>query len=175
MTRPAIRRAVRPVRVTALAAALATGLLLTGCGGDTADEGKPRLSVEGAYIPAPPTADLASGYFVVSNSGGADRLTSVTTDLAETVTLHSTANGRMKEKSSFTVPADGTLEFARGGNHLMFEELTRKPEQGDRVTLKLRFEKAGVITLEVPVREATYNPANGKSAPSSHPSDADHH
>ncbi|WP_329560003.1 copper chaperone PCu(A)C [Streptomyces uncialis] len=155
--------------LTSLAAAATAGLLLTGCGGGaSASGGEPELTVGGAYIPAPPTADLAAGYFVVTNSGGADTLVSATSELAGTVTLHSTEGGRMREEKSFPVPADGTLDFARGGNHLMFEDLTRKPVQGDTVTLELRFEKSGVHTVEVPVREATYNPANDKSSTSSH-------
>ncbi|MGX2995880.1 copper chaperone PCu(A)C [Streptomyces sp. JNUCC 64] len=167
----------RPGRRTALvttAVVTAAGLLLTGCGGGaTASDGAPELTVEGAYVPAPPTKSLAAGYFVVTNSGGADALTSVTSDLADEVTLHSTKDGRMRERRSLEVPADGRLELARGGNHLMFEGLTRKPVRGDTVTLRLRFEKAGVVTVKAPVREATYNPAHtGSSSPSSA---ADHH
>ncbi|WP_445402718.1 copper chaperone PCu(A)C [Streptomyces sp. LE64] len=164
----------RTGRAAVLAGALAAGLVLTGCGGDTAADRGPKLTVGGAYLPAPPTADLAAGYFVVTNEGAADELTSVTSDLAKTVTLHRTVDGRMQEQESLAVPARGRLELARGGNHLMFEELTRKPVQGDTVTLELRFAKAGTMTLRVPVREATYNPA--APAPSSPPSaSADHH
>ncbi|MFJ6571338.1 copper chaperone PCu(A)C [Streptomyces sp. NPDC091292] len=147
-----------------------TAVALAGCGSDSgsgsesgAAGAKPELKVDGAFIPAPPTGDMASGFFTVTNSGGADELTSVTSDLATDVTLHtSTDGGAMVEKTSFKVPAKGTLDFARGGNHVMFEKMTHQPKQGEKVAVTLHFKKAGAVTVEVPVREATYNPTSTK-------------
>ncbi|MFF2849928.1 copper chaperone PCu(A)C [Streptomyces sp. NPDC058001] len=147
---------------------LVAGVALAGCGSDSGSDAgsagaKPELKVDGAFIPAPPTGDMASGFFTVTNSGGADELTSVTSDLAADVTLHtSTDGGAMVEKSSFKVPAQGTLDFARGGNHVMFEKMTHQPKEGEKVAVTLHFKKAGAVTVEVPVREATYNPTSSK-------------
>jgi len=141
-------------------------LALAGCGGsdDNASGStsqKPRLKVTGAYMPAPTMATMAAGFFTVTNSGGADTLTSVTSDLAGDVTLHSTKGGAMEEEKSFTVPTDGTLDFASGGNHVMFEKLTHKPKQGEKVSVALHFAKSGTVEVSLPVKSATYNPKTG--------------
>ncbi|MFH9264409.1 copper chaperone PCu(A)C [Streptomyces sp. NPDC017546] len=144
-------------RRAALAGALAltTGLTLAGCSSDSA---KPDLKVVGAYLPQP-VSDMAAGFLVVRNSGGAgDRLTSVTSPLSDDVTIHRTKNQKMREVSSFEVPANGELDLERGGNHIMFMKLKQKPQQGEKVPVELHFEKAGPITVDLPVKETTHNP-----------------
>ncbi|MFF2651677.1 copper chaperone PCu(A)C [Streptomyces sp. NPDC058045] len=144
------------------AAALAGVLALAGCGGNDggkSDAGaKPRLSVGGAFMPQPVTAAMAAGFLTVTNEGGADTLTSVSSELSDSVTLHTTDGGSMKEKDSFTVPAHGRLDFGRGGNHLMFGKLARLPRQGDTVRITLHFERSGAVRVAVPVKSATYQP-----------------
>ncbi|MEV6023005.1 copper chaperone PCu(A)C [Streptomyces sp. NPDC052036] len=145
-----------------IAALTAAGLVLAGCGGSGgSSSAKPQLKITGAYMPAPVTGDMAAGFFIVTNSGGSDTLTSVTSSLAGDVTLHSTKDGAMEEEKSFAIPADGRLDFASGGNHLMFEKLAHKPAQGDKVPVQLHFAKSGTVTVEMPVKSATYNPMTG--------------
>lgn len=140
----------------------AAALMLAGCGGKGGSSATgPELKVTGSYMPAPVTSDMAAGFFTVTNSGGADTLTSVTSGLAHDVTLHATKGGEMQEEKSFAVPADGSLDFASGGNHLMFENLTHKPKQGEKVTVQLHFAKSGTVTVEMPVKSPTYNPETG--------------
>ncbi|MGW5234327.1 copper chaperone PCu(A)C [Streptomyces nodosus] len=140
----------------------AAGLLLAGCGGHGGSaSAEPELKITGAYMPAPVGSDMAAGFFTVTNSGGSDTLTSVTSSLAPDVTLHSTKGGEMREETSFTVPADGRLDFASGGNHVMFENLTHQPKQGEKVSVQLHFTKSGTVTVEMPVEPATYNPKTG--------------
>ncbi|WP_055494050.1 copper chaperone PCu(A)C [Streptomyces sp. TP-A0356] len=141
---------------------MGTGLMLAGCGGSGgSSSARPALKISGAYMPAPVNGDMAAGFFTVTNSGGADTLTSVTSSLAGDVTLHATKGGAMEEEKSFAVPADGTLDFASGGNHLMFEKLTHRPEQGEKVPVQLHFAKSGTVTVEMPVKPATYDPKTG--------------
>ncbi|MFE6889953.1 copper chaperone PCu(A)C [Streptomyces sp. NPDC057694] len=150
------------------AVVLASGLALAGCGGSSS--GKPDVKVEDAFIPEPASGDMAAGFFVVHNGGAADTLTSVSSSVAGDVTMHSTKNGVMREQESFAVPADGTLDFERGGNHLMFENLKRKPKEGDKVTVKLHFAESGTVEVRFPVKAATYNPSAASSTSSSHAS-----
>ena len=62
-------------------------------------------------------------------------LTSVTTPLAAHVTLHTTVGTTMRQVMSLPVPAGGSLALGLGGDHLMLENLTRRPAVGDKVTL----------------------------------------
>ncbi|MEV4333831.1 copper chaperone PCu(A)C [Streptomyces sp. NPDC049597] len=138
----------------AVAVAVGAGLALSGC---SAQAG-PKLSVSGAFMPQP-VDDMAAGFLTVENSGGsADTLTSVTSDISDDVTIHRTTNRTMREVDSFDIPADGTLDLERGGSHLMFMALKQRPKQGDKVAVELHFEKSDPITVEVPVKETTYNP-----------------
>ncbi|MGX1882440.1 copper chaperone PCu(A)C [Streptomyces sp. NPDC055287] len=140
------------------AAALAAGLVLAGCSSSGGDD-KPRLKVTGAFMPEPVMDDMAAGFLTVTNdSGTADRLTSVTSDIAGEVQIHETKNQKMREVTSFDIPADGELDLERGGNHMMFLELKKKPKQGENVSVELHFEKAGPIKAELPVKESTHNP-----------------
>ncbi|MFF0221766.1 copper chaperone PCu(A)C [Streptomyces sp. NPDC004629] len=155
-------------RLAVPAAALAAALALTGCGGSDDAKGEAKggsaadLSVGSSYMPQPVSADMAAGFLTIVNKGGTkDELTSASSDVAERVTLHSTTGGSMQEAASFAVPAHGRLVFNSGGNHLMFESLKRKPEQGDTITLRLNFAESGPLTVEMPVKSATYNPSTG--------------
>ena len=139
--------------VLAGALAVTAGLALTGCSSDSG----PELTVTGAYMPQP-VGDMAAGFLVVKNSGGTDRLTSVSSSLSDHVTIHETKNQQMREVSSFEVPAKGELDLERGGNHIMFMRLKQKPKQGEKVSVELHFEKADPITVDLPVKETTHNP-----------------
>ncbi|MER6911410.1 copper chaperone PCu(A)C [Streptomyces sp. NPDC000594] len=164
--------------MTGTVLALCAGLTLAGCstagtpakadsdgGGD-----RPRLSVAGAFMPRPVGDDMAAGFLTVRNDGGtADRLTSVTSTLADEVTMHTAKDQRMHEVDSFAVPAEGELSLRRGGDHLMFMGLGKRPAEGDTVTVELRFEKSEPVTVDLPVKSASYNPATTTGGDSSGP------
>ncbi|MFI8188400.1 copper chaperone PCu(A)C [Streptomyces sp. NPDC085946] len=148
----------------ALAGAL-TLAALSGCGADTgpdASGGTADLSVGSAYMPQPVSDELAAGFLTITNDGGsADELTSVTSDIAGQVTVHETTGGAMREVGRLTIPAHGKLVLESGGNHLMFEGLKRKPKEGQTVSAELRFARSAPVTVEIPVKPATYTPHSG--------------
>ncbi|EPD56635.1 copper chaperone PCu(A)C [Streptomyces sp. HGB0020] len=148
--------------VVAPAALIAGALALTACGGSGGSgDAKPELSVSSSYMPQP-VSDMAAGFVTITNDGGAkDELTSVTSDAAGSVTVHRTVGQSMEEVKSLDIPAHGRLVFQSGGNHLMFENLKQKPKQGQKVSVELHFAESGPIRVEMPVKSATYNPANG--------------
>ncbi|WP_037574440.1 copper chaperone PCu(A)C [Phaeacidiphilus oryzae] len=161
----------------AAGAGLALAITLTGCSGAsaggtgatgaaTATGGAPaRLSVSGSYIPQPASADMAAGYFTVRNSGGTpDTLLSASSPDAGSVTLHQSTDSTMTPLKSATVPAHGSLVFARGGKHLMLMGLKRRPVVGGKVELRLTFRHSGTLTVEAPVEPLTYQP-NGRQSP----------
>jgi copper(I)-binding protein len=150
------RRVNRRTTTLAAALALATGAALTGC---SSAGSRAELTAEGAYMPQPVLADMASGYLVVKNTGGtADELTSVTSDISDDVTMHKTVGTTMRQVTSFKIPAGGELELKRGGSHLMFMKLKHKPEKGEKVSVELHFAQSDPIELNVPVEATNYNP-----------------
>ena len=134
---------------TTLAAALAV-IAIPALAGDT------TISIEDAYA----RSGIKSGaaFFVITNSGAEpDRLLSAASDLAPRVELHThleDENGvmRMREiEGGIEVPAGGVHSLVRGGDHVMFMGLEAPFEDGARVPVTLTFERAGDITLEIPV------------------------
>ncbi|KEP69076.1 copper-binding protein [Thioclava dalianensis] len=86
-----------------------------------------------------------------------DRLVSASSDIAARVELHThndLGNGKMQMaevKEGFPIPAHGTHMLSRGGDHVMFMGLTHGLTQGELVRVTLHFEKAGDMTIEIPV------------------------
>lgn len=144
----------RHVRVAVVAVALCAGAALAGCSSGSG----PELTVSGAFMPQP-VGDMAAGFLTVENGGGsADKLTSVTSTISDDVTIHRTQNRKMREVTSFEIPAGGELDLERGGSHIMFMALKQRPEQGEVVSVELHFEKSDTIKVELPVEETTHNP-----------------
>lgn len=154
----------------ALALGGALTLALTACsssdgdsasdsGSGSAAKGRPELKVSGAYVPQPPTGKMAGGFMTVSNGGGsADKLTSVSSDIAADVQMHETVKQQMRQVESLPVPAGGKLDLSRGGNHLMLMDLKKKPVKGDTVTFVLHFQKSGSVTVKASVEATNHVP-----------------
>ncbi|GAO07143.1 hypothetical protein TPA0598_02_03820 [Streptomyces lydicamycinicus] len=142
-------------RITLAAAlTLTAGLALAGCG-----DAAPKLEVVDAYMPQPVNQDMAGAYFTVkNNTDTADKLTSVTSNLAKDISIHKTVGSKMERVESLPVPANGTLQLGRGGNHLMFMGLKSKPTKNDVVTIQLHFANAEPVRVSVPVKAADYQP-----------------
>jgi hypothetical protein len=58
----------------------------------------------------------------------------------------------MKRVTSVAVPAGGEVTFKPGSYHVMLIGLKKPLKAGDAVELHLRFEKAGTIDVNAPVR-----------------------
>ena len=123
-----------------------------------AEDMKPVM-VEDAYVRVASKAAKAGAAFMeIANHGTEDdQLTDVRSDVAARVQLHTHEAGEggvMKMRhveGGFAIPAGGSHQLKRGGDHVMFMGLNRTLEHGDTVPLTLVFEKAGEIALEVPV------------------------
>lgn len=111
----------------------------------------PYLRVSGAM------ATSAAAFMTIENTGAEDRLIDAHSDLAKRVELHThleDANGVMKMvhvAEGFVIAAGENHMLMRGGEHVMFLGLNSVPVQGDMISLTLTFEKAGAVTVEVPV------------------------
>lgn len=102
----------------------------------------------------------SAAYVTIKNDGDQpDRLISATCECATVVSLHTMKmNGSVMEmaemKDGFPIAAGETVAFVPGGNHIMLEGLKVRPTEGSNVNVKLTFEKAGDVTLSMPVSNA---------------------
>lgn len=97
------------------------------------------------------------GFLTITNKGQADRLISASSPVAPTVQLHTMSMDggvmRMRElPDGIPVPAQSVVELKPGGMHIMFIGLKAPLKPGQSVALTLRFEKAGVVKVAMPVR-----------------------
>lgn len=162
------------MRVTnVLVLILASLALLAGCGASA-----PQITVNEPWVRAAamtgmgaqggmgghggtdmaPAGGTSAAYMVLVNRGGAgDRLVSASTDVAEVVELHESkmVDNVMKMEpvaGGIPVPANGQVELKPGGLHVMLIGLKRDLAAGETVRLTLKFERAGEVTVDAPVR-----------------------
>jgi copper(I)-binding protein len=94
---------------------------------------------------------------VLNRSGAEDRLRSAKASIAGVVELHETVlDGEMMKMEphpeGFALPAGGELELKPGGKHVMLIGLNEPLAEGRTFELTLVFERAGPMTVTVPVR-----------------------
>jgi copper(I)-binding protein len=120
------------------------------------------MRIEGAFAPASIGAAKSGAiYFKIVNGGGeTDRLVAATTPVARKTQLHSTKHEdgvmKMRMLKAIEVPAGGEAELKPGANHVMLFGLSAPLKEGDELELTLTFEKAGEVSLKVPVKKALH-------------------
>lgn len=130
-----------------------------------------KLDVTDAHLRAtPPNAKVAAGYLTIRNGGDEpDRLTGGSADFADKVEVHEMTmdGGVMKMRpleDGLEIAPGGTAELRPGGYHLMFIGLSDALDEGQTKSVTLTFEKAGTVTLEMPVAALGGGHGHGKSA-----------
>lgn len=106
----------------------------------------------------PPGAMVAVGYMEIRNTGAQpDRLIAASTPVAKSVEMHVTQREgevmKMRQVKDFEIPARERITLRPGGSHLMLVGLERPLKKGERITMRLRFERAGELEIELEVQE----------------------
>ncbi len=115
------------------------------------------LRLESAWVRAtPPAARTGAAYLAIANTGAEpDRLTGARSPAAAQVELHTHQMeggiARMRGVDAVDIPAGGRVAFSPGGLHLMLVDLKEPLRENTRISLTLRFARAGEMTIEVPV------------------------
>ena len=143
-------------RLAIIGVVLMLAVGVAACGGSSS--GGSGITVSDAWVRNPAIADQpGAAYLVIQSNGPADKLLSVTSDIARTIELHeSTMSGGMMQMSpvsNIPIPVNGKVELKPGGFHMMLIGLTRPVKTGDKVQLTLNFEKAGKILVTAEVKE----------------------
>ena len=134
---------------------LALALLLSG-------PAAAEIVVDGAWARASgPQAQSGAAFMTIRNTGADDaRLVAAEAGIARMVELHPhvlTADGVMQMREvedGFVIPAGGEHRLDRGGDHVMFMGLTAPMEDGTTIPVTLVFERAGPVTVDIPVDSA---------------------
>lgn len=150
---------------TTLFAALLAGLPLAATAEDMShgdhmmivEHGALRISDAYARV-ASPVAKAGAAFLTIENIGSIDdQLIAAQSDVAQRVELHThtmNSEGVMqmgKVEGGFAIPASDSHALARGGDHVMFMGLNNRWTHGDKIEVTLTFEKAGDVTLTIPV------------------------
>jgi copper(I)-binding protein len=148
-------------KATATATASAAATKATSTASGTAAASTVRVKDAWARATAGNPGENTAVYMTIENSGVADRLiaASVPASVAGRVELHVTEmqNGQMMMRpvEGWDVAANnGTLELKPQGNHVMLLGVQSQLKVGDTVPVTLRFEHAGEVRVDAPVREA---------------------
>lgn len=119
------------------------------------------LMVEGPWARATAQGSRVGGAFLTvrNTAHHGDRLISAESEIAARVQLHMTLmeDGVMRMRhveDGIEVPADGMAELMPGGFHIMMMGLKAPLQEGSSFPVTLTFERAGSITIDVPVRAA---------------------
>lgn len=123
------------------------------------DEAGEGIAIAHSYARANGASAKAGGAFMVIKNftDEDDRLIAATSNVSKKAEIHThtvdasglTVMGPLE--GGLAVPAHSQVELKRGGHHVMMMGLTQSLNDGDMVTLTLIFEKAGEVTVEIPV------------------------
>ena len=130
-------------------------VVLAGCGGATLSSA-PKIVVSSARTPLPASPDVGAAYLTIKNeSSEPDVLLSATTDVAaQTMVHHDITSGiteTMAPAGPVTIGPGKSLVLEPGGYHIMMMNLTRHLAVGDVIHVELVFQRAGSISVNVPV------------------------
>jgi copper(I)-binding protein len=117
------------------------------------------IDVEKPWARATPAgARTGAIYMTLDNkTSTADRLTGASTDVADKVQIHemTMTNGTMQMRQlvkGLPIPASGTVVLKPGSYHVMLMGLKKPLKAGETIPLTLTFEKAGNVSVSVPVQ-----------------------
>jgi copper(I)-binding protein len=123
----------------------------------------PPVTITAAWARAtPPGVTTAAAYLNVANDGAADRLVGASSPAARQVLLHAELEEHgmrhMRQLDSVEVPAHGNVDLAPGHTHLMLVDIAAPLKPDTTIKVTLHFEKAGDLTVDVPVRDGRLEP-----------------
>ena len=124
------------------------------------------VEVEAAWArPTAPSAKVGGAFMTLVGGKEADRVISASSPAAGVVELHThimeDGVAKMRAIPAIDVPAGAKVALKPGGLHIMLINLKAPLKSGTMIPLKLKFEKAGEVSVDVAVgQSATEGKAN---------------
>lgn len=120
---------------------------------------QPGVAVTNAHSPAPPPGATVAAVYARLRATQDDKLLHAQTTIADKVEVHTTLheNGMMQMRplDALELKAGVPVELVPGGLHFMLMGLKETPTPSASFPLTLHFEKAGEVTVQVPVVAAS--------------------
>lgn len=114
-----------------------------------------QLRVQDPWVRATVAGQMATGAFMELRSAQPLKVLSVSSPAAAVAEIHEMkmADGvmRMRAVDALALPAGQVVALAPGGYHIMLMGLARPLVKGEMIELTLTFEKAGSVSVQVPV------------------------
>ncbi len=153
-------RVRRQLGAAALAVMAATSV--AACGSSRTGSSQAVAATQGdvevihPYVPAPASPSVAALYVTVRDVGTTPDALRGGSSPAAAMTMLMTEDsegggGTMAPLSRLDVPAHGEAALRPGQAHLMLENLTGPLRAGQQIRVTLQFERAGSVTVRVPV------------------------
>jgi copper(I)-binding protein len=137
--------------------AIATAVFCAAASVYAADAKVGNLSIDDAWARTGQPGQVSAAYFEVKNKGAADKIVSANCDCAKSTELHNVKmiDGAMKmyQVPAMDIPADGSLTLKPGSYHIMLIGLNLPLVAGETLPIKVKFEKAGEVTLNAKVKD----------------------
>ncbi|WP_333785181.1 copper chaperone PCu(A)C [Thermocrinis sp.] len=130
--------------------------VLIGLGAGALALAQPKIEVKDPWVRlVPPNSKNTAAYMKIENKGTeADKLVDASNNVSKITELHETVGGKMRKVNAIEVPAGKTVELKPSGLHVMIIDLKEPLKEGQTVEITLKFEKAGEIKVQAPVKKA---------------------
>lgn len=117
-------------------------------------DAKPGLSATDGVLMLPIVAgNPGAAYFTLQNTGGSTaELAGIHIEGAEKSEMHRTEGGSMQSVETLDVPVGATVEFARGGLHVMAFGLSDNVETGGATEMTLIFSDGDKLSIPLGVK-----------------------
>jgi len=118
-----------------------------------------KVVVEGAWVgEVPPSSPVAAAYMTIKNEGTVDdKLLSVTSSISGSSMIHQTvideqSVAKMEMVDALVIPAGKSVVLKPSGTHVMLMDLKEPVTGKEKIEIDLKFENAGDIRVEAPVK-----------------------
>ncbi len=136
---------------------LSTVALCTAASVSAADVKVGNLSIDDVWARTGQPGQVSAAFMEIKNKGAADKIISANCACAKATELHDMkmADGKMlmMQVPAMDVPANGDLKLKPGGYHIMLIGLNRPLVAGETLPIKLKFEKAGEVTVQAQIKD----------------------
>jgi copper(I)-binding protein len=136
------------------------------------------IQIENAWSRAAMQGRTGVVYLTIVDHGAADRLTGVSSPVADKAELHESFSeggvSKMRPVASLALDQGKQVVLGPGGYHIMLTDLKRPLNQGDAFPVTLTFANAGQVTVQVAVQRPgaampMHMPMHGNGMPGAKP------